>query len=119
MPTRAEFDIATAGLSDNHLFDLARNPSAPTDTRTFAAEVLLDKGVYQAKRPEIAPLIASIEYARSEAATVAVEEAHQAQLDALAAVRVAAAADAAAKTDDAAAVQAEAVAAADAVAVQQ
>lgn len=70
MISREVIEKETAGLSDNHLFDLARNVSAPKETRKFAAEVLLEKGAYQASKPEISGLIEEIKAAHEEADAV-------------------------------------------------
>lgn len=61
----------TAGLSDNHLFDLARNPSAPIETRKFAAAKLLTTGAYQAAKAEISGLIAEIKAEQTTGTAVA------------------------------------------------
>lgn len=74
MIPREVIEKETAGLSDNHLFDLARNSAAPIETRTFAAEKLFDKGVYQAAKPEISGLIEKIKAERAKI-TAVVEEA--------------------------------------------
>jgi hypothetical protein len=74
MISREVIEKETAGLSDNHLFDLARNASAPIETRTFAAEKLLDKGAFQAAKAEISGLIEEIKAERLKV-TAGVEEA--------------------------------------------
>lgn len=61
----------TAGLSDNHLFDLARNASAPYETRKFAAAKLLVSGAYQAVKAEISGLIAEIKAEQTTGAAAA------------------------------------------------
>lgn len=77
MIPRETIETETAGLSDNHLFDLARNASAPHETRKFAAEKLFDKGAFQASKPEISGLIAEIKQT-AEVAEVPVPSAQEA-----------------------------------------